>query len=600
MDFYQGRVLRVDLSAGTAMTEPLNMEWAERYIGGKGLLLRYMWEYVPPRVDPWAGENPIFLVSGPFAGTNVSTASRLVVGAKSPSTGILNDSYVGGSFAPEMKFAGYDLIIIVGKALRPTVLWIKDDKVEFIYAGEQYWGMKTSEIEAALRRDLDKDAKVLSIGPAGESLVPWACLSTDQFHKAGRGGHGALFGSKNLKAVAIRGTGAVNVGDARAFLADMARIHREHVLTDFNLWANEEGTPILVDPMNGAGVLPTRNWSAGSFEGTSGINSEAFQAVKVANRACYQCSLACRQVHEAGGVKSEGPEYETIALCGANCGVGDLEALMRFNSECDEWGLDTISTGSVVGLAMDMTERGIVDFGLHFGEVEGYLAAPGLIAAREGNGAYLAMGARALAATYGVPELGMEVKNLELPGYDPRGAFGMSLSYATSDRGGCHMRSYPIADEVLEGTRPADSLEGKAAQVIGGNIANGFIGQNFSSVKFSGIYCDFWAVDPDQLCQMFKHVWKREFTEDEIMLIGERIWNLGRLFNLREGVEPDALPAKLYERASAFNDGPSAGKAIGGEAWAEALQEYYRLRGWDESGRPTEARLAAVGVDVRL
>jgi aldehyde:ferredoxin oxidoreductase len=599
LDFYKGRVLRVDLAGGSTTVEPLNMDWAERYIGGKGLLLRYMWENVPPGIDPWSPDNPVVLMTGPFAGTNVSTASRLVVGAKSPVTGMLDDSYVGGSFAPEMKFAGYDLIIIAGKSPEPVVVWIKDDKVEFVPAAGKYWGLKTSAIEAALRDDLDKDVKVLSIGPAGENVIPWACLSTDQFHKAGRGGHGALFGSKNLKAVAVRGTGSVQVGDARAFLADMERIHREHVLTDFNLWANEEGTPILVDPVNGAGALPTRNWSAGTFEGAEGINSEAFQKVKIANRACYQCAIGCRQVHEAGGVKSEGPEYETIALCGANCGVSDLDDLMRFNHECDEWGLDTISSGSVVGLAMDMTERGIVDFGMRFGEGEGYLTAPELIATRKGAGAELALGARALAAKYGVPELAMEAKNLELPGYDPRGAFGMSLSYATSDRGGCHMRSYPIADEVIEGTRPADSLEGKAEQVIKGNVDNGFIGQNFSSVKFSGIYCDFWAVNPDQLCQMFKHIWKRDFTEDEIMLIGERIWNLGRLFNLREGVEPDALPVRLYAPEYAFAAGPSAGKAIGGQALTDALQEYYRLRGWDERGVPTEAKLAEVGVDVR-
>ena len=600
LDFYQGKVLRVDLSSSTAAAEPLNMEWAERYFGGKGLLLRYLWEYVPPNVDPWSAENPVILMTGPFAGTNVSTASRLVVGAKSPVTGILDDSYAGGSFAPEMKFAGYDAIIITGKAPAPVVLWIKDDKVEFVPAAGKYWGLKTSDIEAMLRDDLDEKVKVLSIGPAGENLIPWACLSTDQFHKAGRGGHGALFGSKNLKAVAIRGTGSVKVGDARDFLADMRRIHKEHVLTDFNLWANEEGTPILVDPMNGAGVLPTRNWSSGTFEGVGGINSEALLKVKVANRACYQCSLGCRQVHDAGGVKCEGPEYETIALCGANCGVGDLEALMRFNQECDEWGLDTISCGAVVGLAMDLTEKGIADFGMRFGSAEGYLQAPGLIARREGPGADLALGTRDLAAKYGVPDLAMEAKNLELPGYDPRGAFGMSLSYATSDRGGCHMRTYPIADEVLEGTRPADSLEGKAEQVIKGNVDNGFIGQNFSSIKFSGIYCDFWAVNPDQLCQMFKRVWNREFTEDEIMLMGERIWNLGRLFNLREGVGADTLPKKLLAKESALTEGPAAGKAIGEEAFAAAVQEYYGLRGWDESGVPTEAKLAEVGVDVRL
>lgn len=380
LDFYRGRVLRVDLTLMKAVTQPLNMEWAEHYLGGKGLLFRYMWEYVPPGVDPWAPENPVFLVTGPFAGTNVSTASRLVVGAKSPTTGIVDDSYVGGSFAPEMKFAGYDIIIIQGAAPSPTVVWIQDGKVEFLPAAEKYWGLETSQTEEALRRDLHTQAKILSIGPGGENRVPWACLSTDQFHKAGRGGHGALFGAKNLKAVAIRGTGSVSVGDARAFLAEAARLQREYVLTDANLWANEEGTPILVDPVNGAGAIPTRNWSAGSFDQVEGINSEAFQRIKTGNRGCYQCALSCRQVHEIGGVKSEGPEFETIALCGANCGVGDIEALMRFNQECDEFGLDTISTGSVVALAMDMTERGVADFGVRFGEVEAYVRMPELIA----------------------------------------------------------------------------------------------------------------------------------------------------------------------------------------------------------------------------
>jgi aldehyde:ferredoxin oxidoreductase len=524
----------------------------------------------------------------------------LVVGAKSPATGLLDDSYVGGSFAPEMKFAGYDLIIVTGRASRPTVVWIEDDKVEFLPAEGRYWGLKTSEIEEALRRDLDPQVKVLSIGPGGENRIPWACLSTDQFHKAGRGGHGALFGAKNLKAIAIRGTGSVSVGDARAFLADMARIHKEYVLTDANLWANEEGTPILVDLIDGAGAIPTRNWSAGSFEHIGNINSEAFQKIKTGNRGCYQCSLSCRQVHEVAGLKGEGPEFETIALCGSNCGVGDIETLMRFNRECDEWGLDTISSGSVVALAMDLTEKGIADFGVRFGEAEGYLRMPGLIARREGPGAELALGARGLAAKYGVPELAMEVKNLELPGYDPRGTFGMSLAYATSDRGGCHMRTYPVADEILEGTQPPDSLEGKAGKIIGGRVSDGFIGQNFSSAKFSGIWCDFWAVDPDQLAQMLRHVWPKAWSEDEIMRLGERIWNLGRLFNLREGVEPDTLPKKLYDPASAFAEGPSAGKAIGAEVFKAALTEYYRLRGWDENGVPTEAKLAEVGVDVRL
>jgi len=591
LDFYKGNVLRVDLSAGTTTVEPLNMEWAEQYIGGKGLLLRYLWQEVPPKVDPWSPDNPIILMTGPFAGTNVTTASRLVVGCKSPITGILTDSYVGGSFAPELKFAGYDAVIIKGKAAVPTVVVIKDDVIEFRPA-DKYVGMATSEIEEAMRQDVDPNAKTLSIGPAGENKIPWACISTDQYHKAGRGGHGALMGDKNLKAVVVRGTGSVSVGDAKEFLADIYRIHKDYILTEDNLWANEEGTPMLTEIMSDAGVIPTRNWSTGTFDAVKSINSDAFQKIKTKNRACYQCAIGCRQWHEAGGMATEGPEYETIALCGSNCGVSDIEALMRFNLECDELGMDTISCGAVVALAMDLTEKGVKDFGLRFGETESYVKAPAMIAKREGVGAELALGARALANKYGHPELSFEVKNLELPGYDPRGSFGMSLSYSTSDRGGCHMRSYPIGDEIVAGTLPPDSLEGKAEYNMNG--------QNFSSLKYTGIWCDFWAIDADQIAQLMKHVWRRDVSEDELTRVGERIWNLSRLFNLREGVEPDDLPVKLHAEEHAHTDGASAGKAIGTETFRAAGREYYDLRGWDEEGVPSEAKLTELGIDVRL
>lgn len=600
MDFYQGKLLRLDLSTGTSAVEPLNMEWAQKYVGGKGLLLRYLWAEVPPNVDPWAPESPVILMTGPFAGTNVSTASRLVVGCKSPQTGILNDSYVGGSFAPEMKFAGYDAVIITGESPEPVVVTIKDDVVSFVPAQPKYWGMTTSAIEEALRRDFDPDAKTISIGPGGEQQVLWACLSTDQYHKAGRGGHGALWGRKKLKAISVRGTGSVSVGDAKVFLDDLYRIHGEFVLTEDNLWANEEGTPVLAQVMSDAGVMPTRNWSSGTFDLVENINSDSFLKIRTKNRACYQCAIGCRQFHEVDGVAGEGPEYETIALCGGNCGIGDISALMKFNAACDELGLDTISTGSVVGLAMDLTEKGVHDFGLRFGEVESYLKAPALIASGEGVGAELALGARALAAKYGHPELAMEVKNMELPGYDPRGAFGMSLGYATSDRGGCHMRTYPIADEVVGGGLAPDTLEGKAQKVVWGDPAEGMIGENFSSVKFTGIWCDFWAITPGQVAQLFKHLWKREVSEDEVWQVGERVWNLGRLFNLREGVEPDDIPKKLYAEEGAHTTGVSAGRAIGTETFKAGLQEFYQIRGWDENGVPSEAKLAELGVDVRL
>ncbi len=599
MDFYTGKVLRIDLSAGTTTVEPLNMEWARLYLGGKGLLFRYLWDEATPGLDPASPDNPLLLVTGPFAGTNVTTSSRLVVGCKSPTTGAILDSYVGGSFAPEMKFAGYDIIVLTGEAPTPTVVWIRDDVVEFRPAGP-YLGMMTSAVEEALRNDLDRDAKVLSIGPAGESRIPWACLSTDQYHKAGRGGAGALMGMKNVKAVAIRGTGAVSVGDAKVFLDAIYRLHHDYILTDTNLWAHEEGTPVLVDVINGGGALPTRNFSAGVFEGADKINSESFQKIRAKKRACYQCAIACRNFHAtkwAGKeVRGEGPEYETIALCGANCGIDDIDALMKFNELCDELGMDTISSGSVVGLAMDLCEKGYADFGLAFGDTRGYLEAAELMARREGFGAELALGAKALAAKYGHPELAMEVKNMEVPGYDPRGAFGMALSYATSDRGACHMRSFPVGQEIVEGSMPAATFDGKADWVVNAEAG----GQNFFALKFSGIWCDFWAIDLEQIGILMRHLWDREFSRDELMQIGERVWNLGRLFNLREGLTSadDTVPERMHVQP--FSDGAAAGQVIDRDEFARVLQEYYTLRGWDEHGVPSEAKLTELGIDVRL
>lgn len=591
MDFYQGRVLRVDLTTCTVTVEPLNMTWAQLYIGGKGLLFRYLLEEVEPRTDPWAPSNPLIFMTGPFAGTTVSTCSRLVVGCKSPATGTILDSYVGGSFAPELKFAGYDALIVTGRSQEPTLIWINNDIVE-LRPASRYAGLLVSEVERAVRDDLDSQAKIISIGPAGESLLPWACLSTDQYHKAGRGGAGALMGAKNVKAIALRGTGALSVGDARAFQRDILRIHQDYVHTASNIWAHEEGTLALVDMVNLAGAMPTRNWSQGHFPQTTAINSEAFLKTKVQNRACTQCAIGCRQFHDVGGIRGEGPEFETVALCGPNCGISDIDALMQFNAACDDLGMDTISTGNVVGLAMDLTDRGIVDFGLRFGEAEGYVQAPELIARRDGIGAELALGSRELATKYGHPELAMQVKNLELPGYDPRGSFGMSIAYATADRGGCHQRSYVQADEILGGDLPPDTMHEKARVNIHW--------QDFTSLKYSGIWCEFWAIDTDQIAQLMRHVWQRDVNEEELMTVGARIWNLGRLFNLREGFHrrDDTVPRRLLE--DPFPDGPSAGRRIGTAVFTESLAEYYRLRGWDENGVPTEATLAELAVDVSL
>ncbi len=589
MDFYTGKVLRLDLTGLRASVEPLDAEWARLFVGGKGLLLRFLFEELAPGTDALAPGNPLILATGPFAGTPAATCSRLAVGCKSPATGTLLDSYVGGSFAPALKFAGYDLVVITGRAPAPVLVRITDDKVEFVPAEGRYWGLETAQLEELIRAEMGPEAKVLSTGPAGENLVPFACLSTDQFHKAGRGGAGAVMGSKNLKAVVVRGTGAVTVPDAAGFTRDMLRLQDERVLSADNAWTYEEGTPFLVDAVSGAGALPTRNWRTGTFAGAGSINSTALLSIRTKIRACTQCPLACRQVHTFEDYICEGPEFETLGLCGANCDVDDLAAVATFNRECDEVGLDTMSTGAVVALAMDLCEQGAADYGLAFGDTAGYLRAPRLIALREGYGAELALGARALGALKGRPDLAPEVKGLEMPAYDPRGTFGMGLGYATSDRGACHMRAFSAGDDILGGAGAADSLEGKARLVVDQ--------QDFSAVAWTGVWCANMALDTDFLGAHFKHLWGRETTSEELLTIGARIWNLGRLLNLREGLrrQDDRLPERIL--SVPHPDGVAAGKVLGAGAFRAALDEYYRLRGWDAEGVPTRDTLSRLSLD---
>ena len=585
---YAGKILRVDLSSGTVATEPLNEAWARDFIGGKGLGFRYLIDALGGNVDPLSPDNVLAFFPGVLAGTPVATTARTAVLCRSPATGTILDSYVGGAFGLQLKMAGYDGVIVTGRARRPSYLLILDDQVD-IRGAAAVWGKGIWETDTWLKEQAGEEHLVsLVTGPAGENQVPFACLTSEAYRQAGRGGVGAVFGSKNLKAIAVHGTGSVRVPDMQSFMAMYHDILQNHVLTGDNLWAYDEGTPVIVELSQGAGLLPTRGFSEGTFEGAESIDSASIQKRKQGNRACAACPLACGQLTQNADGLMEGPEYETLGLAGSNCGMDDLDAIAAFNRLCDNLGLDTISTGNVLGLAMLMAQEGIHDFGVHFGNAEEYLTATENIAYRRGVRAELAQGARHIAQQYGAEHLVMESKGLEFPAYDPRGSYGMALAYCTADRGGCHMRAFPVGDDAFADGDPY-TLEGKAQAVAEG--------QDFNSIKWTGIFCDFWAISGEDIARLISGGTGHTYTEEELLTVGERIWNLGRIFNVREGFsrKDDIPPPAIFDRP--LPEGAAAGKNFTREEYDTALGEYYQLRGWTKDGIPTKKKLAALGLD---
>jgi len=585
MKLYAGKILVVDLTNKKVSTEPLREDWLKGYWGCWGLALRYYWELVSPDIDPLSPQNVIVIMTGPFCGTLVPTTSRFCLVSKSPQTGTIFETNTGGAFGPELKFAGYDGIIIKGQADILSYVKIQDDQVS-LESAESLAGKGIFETEKWLKDAMGSpDAKTMGIGPAGENLIKYACIGTESYRQMGRGGAGALFGSKNLKGIVCRGTGSISVADMPAFLEKITQHKEANVLTDANLWASTDGTPILVEAMNEAGILPTRNFTYGVFDNRSGINSDAIKAAKRGDRACSSCPLACGKFTHINGAEMEGPEYETLCLAGSNCEIDDLEQVIRFNRLCDDLGLDTISCGNIVGLAMELAEKGRHDFGLRFGQPKAYLEVVSEIAMLSTQrGQELALGAKKLAEKYQALDLVADAKGMEYPAYEPRGNYGMGLAYATSERGACHLRAFTAFSDA-----PLD-VETQTQKVVEG--------QNFNAIKWSMCVCDFWgSVTHEIMAELLTVALGVTVTPDELALAGERIWNLTRLFNLGAGFtsKDDVLPEKIMNQP--LEKGPHAGNVFKKEDFETSKNRYYQLRGWDEKGVPSREKLKQLGLD---
>lgn len=599
MTGWTGKVLRVNLADGTIRKEQLRTRDAEAYIGARGLGSKYWVDEVKdPMVDALGPKNNLLFVTGPLTGTMATSAGRYEVVCKAPLTGTLAASNSGGYFGPELKYAGYDMIVFEGKSPKPVYLYIYNDTAELRDAAAP-WGKNTHETTDAILAETDPDAKVACIGPAGEKGVLFAAVINDKHRAAGRSGVGAVMGSKNLKAVAVRGTKGVRVADTAAFLATV-RAAREKLaanpVTSAGLPAY--GTNVLVNILNQAGGLPTRNFQTGHFEEADDISGETLSAtLLVAKKGCAGCTSACGRVSKTTGTyagSGEGPEYESAWSFGAACGISDLSAVTKANFLCNELGIDTITMGSTIACAMELFEKGLVteaDTGmdLSFGNAASMVEMVKKTAAREGFGDRLAQGSWRLASEAGHPELSMTTKKQEMPAYDPRALQGMGLEYATSNRGGCHVRGYLTSPEILGLPQKLDpdSIEEKPAWLKAFQDLT-------ASFDSSGV-CLFttFAIGGEELAAQMAAATGVPYTADDIMKAGERIWNLERLFNLAAGYTKasDTLPPRLLNEP--IPTGPAKGKV---SRLPEMLPGYYAVRGWDESGVPTDEKLQELGL----
>ncbi len=604
---WAGKILRVNLTAGTVTTEPLNKEWARAYLGSRGLGSKYLISEVDPKVDPLSAENKLIWATGPLTGTMASTGGRYTVITKGPLTGAIACSNSGGYWGAELKMAGWDMVIVEGQSAKPVYLYINDDVAELRDASH-LWGQTVWKTEEIIKTSLqDPLVRVSSIGQAGENQVLYAAIVNDLHRAAGRSGVGAVMGSKNLKAIAVRGTkGVGNIRDPKAFMKatfEKKKILAENAVTGQGL--PTYGTQVLMNVINEIGALPTRNHRDVQFEGAKDISAEAMATPResdgkkhlVTNQACFGCTIACGRISKMDENHftvqnkpqywgaSGGLEYEAAWALGAANGVNDLEALQYANMLCNEYGMDPISFGATVGAVMELYEMGVLtkeQIGVEapFGSAAALAAFAEMVGTGQGFGKEIGLGSARLTKKYGHPDLSMSVKGQEFPAYDGRAIQGIGLAYATSNRGACHLRGYTIASEVLGIPVKTDPVESEGKP----ELVKAF--QDATAAFDSSGLCVFttfaWGVA--DLAPQLQAACNEEFTTEELEKIGERIWNMEREFNNAAGFTKadDSLPKRLLTEAA--KTGASKGMV---SKLPEMLPKYYAARGWDAEGRPT-------------
>jgi len=591
---WAGKILDINLTDGSIETVPLDMEMARLFLGGRGLGARLLWDLVGPEVDPLSPENVLIFTMGPITASGSQTSNRFNVSTKSPLTGAILHANSGGWWGMQFKRTGYDALIVRGKAERPALIEITPHGV-VIKDSDHIWGKTVFETTEALGQNRNK-RNVLCIGPAGENMVRISAIMNDKERALARGGAGAVMGSKNLKAIVVEGDQKIKPADKDLFkfmLYETGKLLKASPLTSQAL--PEFGTAVVMNVVNEIGALPTRNFQQSQFESADKISGEAItDTILVKNQACWACPITCTRISKTkSGKEGEGPEFETAWAFGAQCAVDDLDVIAEANFLCNDLGLDTISMGNTIGCAMELAEKGFIKEDLGFGQTDRLLELIRATAYRSGIGADMADGSFRMAKKYGAPELSMSVKKLELPAYDPRGMQGQGLVFATGNRGACHETGNMLGPEVLALPRLIDrfATQGKAGIVS--------VHQNSAAVIDSLVYCKFanMAVAEEFFARTLSSVTGEHFTVDDLMTVGERVWTLERLYNLREGFtqEDDTLPDRLLNEP--VPEGPSEGFVVN---LAPMLAEYYAFRGWDQYGVPMPEKLKELSLDFTL
>jgi len=619
---WAGRVLEVDLSHKAVRANELTEEMAYGYLGQAGVNARMLYDRVSRQTDPLSPEAPLIFGVGPLGGTLAPCSGRLSVTFKSPLTGIFGDSNCGGHWASELKMAGYDHIVILGKASHPVYLWIDNDRVE-IRDARPIWGKDTWETDELIRQDVsERTAQVACIGPAGENLVRFAAIICNKARAAARCGPGAVMGSKNLKAIAVRGDRGVFLADKTALNEAVDEAVSAILLDPLYESAKTYGTLAITPLAQALGFLPTRNFQESTFVGADKLTGEVFtREFATRHRGCFNCPVGCSRLYKVAegpyATSGEGPEYETVSALGAKCGNDNFESILLANTLCNQLGMDTISTGNVLAWAMESYERGVFNEGmlggldLRFGNASAMIDLIRNIAFREGIGDALAEGAYRAAERLGGGDWVVHSKGMDYPAVDTRGTKGMALSFAVSPRGGDHLKGlslYEVAPEIyakdikretaIEVT-PQYWLEYKTKAALMRWHENWHcVVDSLGLCKLEGIAIK--PLLPRHFQRMLTAATGWDVSIADLERIGERIWNLERLFNVREGMgkKDDFPPRRLLEEPIAT--GPARGERLDRASYEQMLTEYYSLRGWDPcTGVPTKAKQHELGLDGR-